>query len=43
VSLAFSDPETLAQHPDVDPVIDSIKVPDHYPPVMAAIEAGKHI
>jgi len=43
IPLAFSDPEKLAQHPDVDLVTVSVKVPDHYRPVMAAIEAGKHI
>src|ERR1700731_2423181 len=43
VPLAFSDPERLAQHPDVDLVTVSVKVPDHYRPVMAAIEAGKHV
>src|SRR5256885_1467617 len=43
VPLAFSDPESLAQHPDVDLVTVSVKVPDHYRPVMAAIEAGKHV
>jgi predicted dehydrogenase len=41
--LAFSDPETLARHPDVDLVTVSVKVPDHYRPVMAAIEVGKHV
>ena len=43
IPLAFSDPEMLAQHPDVDLVTVSVKVPDHYRPVMAAIEAGKHV
>src|SRR4051794_4999669 len=43
VPLAFSDPETLARHPGVDLVTVSVKVPDHYRPVMAAIEAGKHV
>src|SRR5262249_22099413 len=43
VPLAFSDPGELAQHPDVDLVTVSVKVPDHYRPVMAAIEAGKHV
>jgi predicted dehydrogenase len=43
VSLAFCDPEQLARHPDVDLVTVSVKVPDHYRPVMAAIEAGKHV
>ena len=37
VPLAFSNAEKLAQHPDVDLVAVSVKVPDHYPPVMAAI------
>src|SRR6266853_5864034 len=41
--LAFCDPEKLAQHPDVDLITVSVKVPDHYRPVMAAIEAGKHV
>jgi predicted dehydrogenase len=43
IPLAFSDPQKLAQHPAVDLVTVSVKVPDHYPPVMAAIEAGKHV
>jgi len=43
IPLAFSDPEKLAQHPDVDLVTVTVKVPDHYQPVMAAIEAGKHV
>jgi predicted dehydrogenase len=41
--LAFSDPEALARHADVDLVTVSVKVPDHYRPVMAAIDAGKHV
>jgi predicted dehydrogenase len=43
IPLAFSDPEALARHPDVDLVTVCVKVPDHYRPVMAAIEAGKHV
>jgi predicted dehydrogenase len=43
VPPAFCDAEKLAQHPHVDLVTVSVKVPDHYPPVMAAIEAGKHV
>jgi len=43
IPLAFSDPQKLAQHPAIDLVTVSVKVPDHYPPVMAAIEAGKHV
>jgi predicted dehydrogenase len=41
--LAFSDPAAMARHPDIDLVTVSVKVPDHRPPVMAAIEAGKHV
>src|SRR5438874_1616055 len=43
VPLAFCDAEKLARHPDVDLVTVSVKVPNHYLPVMAAIEAGKHV
>ena len=41
--LAFADATKLAQHPDVDLVTVCVKVPDHHDPVMAAIEAGKHV
>jgi predicted dehydrogenase len=43
IPLAFCDAEQLARHPDVDLVTVTVKVPDHYRPVMAAIEAGKHV
>jgi len=43
VPLAFADPVKLAQHPDVDLVTVCVKVPDHLDPVMAAIDAGKHV
>src|SRR5438874_9354679 len=43
IPLAFSNPEDLARHPDVDLVTVSVKVPDHYRPVMASIDAGKHV
>src|SRR3954451_25285577 len=43
VPLAFCDAQNLAQHPAVDLVTVSVKVPDHYLPVMAAIEAGTHV
>ena len=43
VPWAFSDPVQLAQHPEVDLVTVCVKVPDHFTPVMAAIDAGKHI
>lgn len=41
--LAFADPHAMARHPDVDAVAVVVKVPEHYKPVMAAIEAGKHV
>src|SRR5947209_10495575 len=43
VPLAFCDAEKMAQDPNVDLITVSVKVPDHYRPVMAAIEAGKHV
>src|ERR1043165_2684395 len=43
VSLAFADPVKLAQHPEVDLGTVCVKVPDHFVPVMAAIDAGKHV
>jgi predicted dehydrogenase len=43
VPLAFADPVRMAQHPDVDLVTVCVKVPDHLDPVMAAIDAGKHV
>lgn len=41
--LAFADAAQLAAHPDVDLVTVCVKAPDHYGPVMAAIDAGKHV
>lgn len=43
IPLAFCDTEKLARHPAIDLVTVSVKVPDHYQPVMAAIDAGKHV
>jgi predicted dehydrogenase len=43
IPLAFSDPDKLAGHKDIDLVAVTVKVPDHYRPTMAAIEAGKHV
>ena len=43
IPLAFSDAAKLANHPGVDLVTVSVKVPDHHAPVMAAIEAGKDV
>ena len=42
-ALAFSDAQELAQHSDIDLVTVSVKVPDHFQPVMAAIDARKHV
>ena len=41
--FAFADAGELARHPDVDLVTVCVKAPDHYGPIMAAIEAGKHV
>ncbi len=43
VPLAFADPVKLARHPQVDMVTVCVSVPDHRVPVLAAIEAGKHV
>ncbi|WP_420820956.1 Gfo/Idh/MocA family protein [Shimazuella alba] len=42
-SHAFADSNELSQHPDVDMVIVSVKVPGHYDAVIAALNAGKSI
>ena len=39
----FATPRSFRWRADVDLVAVSVKVPDHYLPVMAAIEAGKHV
>src|SRR5262249_17360345 len=43
IPMAFSDAGQLTGHPEVDLVVVTVKVPDHYAPVMKAIEAGKHV
>ena len=43
IPLAFADSAELARHPQVDLVTVAVKVPDHFAPVMAAIDAGKHV
>lgn len=40
---AFTDARALAEHPDVDLVVVSVKVPAHLELVSAAIDAGKHV
>jgi predicted dehydrogenase len=39
----FGDAAALIQHPDVDMVTVSVKVPHHHEHVKAALEAGKHV
>ncbi|MFB6367212.1 Gfo/Idh/MocA family protein [Paenibacillus elgii] len=43
VPHAFADSSELSQHPDVDMVLVSGKVPGHYDAVIAALNAGKHV
>ena len=40
---AFHDYAEMAEHPEVDLVTVCVRVPQHYPRVMAALEAGKHV
>jgi len=41
--LAFDDYHELIDHPDIDAVAVSLRVPAHYEPTMAALNAGKHV
>ena len=41
--LAFHDFRDMAQSPDIDAVAVVVRVPSHYKPTKAAIEAGKHV
>ena len=41
--LAFDDYRKMLAHPDIDAVAVSVKVPSHYEPTMAALNAGKHV
>jgi predicted dehydrogenase len=43
IPLAFTDPVRLAEHPDVDVVAVSVRVPSHREVVLAAAGAGKHV
>lgn len=43
IAHAFADPQALAQHPDVDLVVVTVKVPEHDRLVRAALDAGKHV
>src|SRR5579864_3488188 len=42
-SAAYTDANQLVTDPNVDLVTVTVKCPDHYAPVRAALEAGKHV
>jgi predicted dehydrogenase len=41
--LAFHDYRELAASPEIDAVAVVVRVPEHYGPTVAALEAGKHV
>ncbi|MFB3119381.1 MAG: Gfo/Idh/MocA family protein [Stenotrophomonas maltophilia] len=41
--LAFDDYRKMLAHPDIDAVAVILRVPSHYEPTMAALNAGKHV
>src|SRR5215471_5387297 len=41
--LAFDDWRKMVASPEVDAVAVVVRVPSHYPPTKAALEAGKHV
>ena len=41
--LAFHDFRTMVLSPEIDAVAVVVRVPSHYEPTKAAIEAGKHV
>jgi predicted dehydrogenase len=41
--LAFDDYHKMVAHPDIDAVAVVVRVPSHYEPTMAALNAGKHV
>ncbi len=41
--LAFDDYTKMLAHPDIDAVVVSLRVPSHYEPTMAALNADKHV
>jgi predicted dehydrogenase len=40
---AFADVGEMVAHPDIDLVVVCLRVASHYEPVMAALDAGKHV
>src|SRR5918999_5971064 len=41
--LAFHDYQAMVASPEIDAVAVVVKVPEHYGPTKAALEAGKHV
>jgi predicted dehydrogenase len=41
--LAFDDYHKMLAHPDIDAVAVVLRVPSHYEPTLAALNAGKHV
>jgi len=41
--LAFDNYDEMLAHPDIDAVAVVLRVPSHYAPTMAALNAGKHV
>ena len=41
--LAFDDWRKMIASPEIDAVAVVVRVPSHYPPTKAALEAGKHV
>src|ERR1041385_773895 len=41
--LAFGDWRKMVTSPEIDAVAVVVRVPSHYPPTKAALEAGKHV
>jgi len=41
--MAFDDYRKMLAHPDIDAVAVVLRVPSHYEPTMAALNAGKHV
>ena len=41
--MAFDNYQEMINHPDIDAVAVVLKVPSHYEPTMAALNAGKHV
>ncbi|MDE2779123.1 MAG: Gfo/Idh/MocA family oxidoreductase [Chloroflexota bacterium] len=40
---AFDDYRKMLEHPEIDAVVVCLRVPNHFEPTMAALEAGKHV